>query len=110
MNKYTEFLNQNIEFLAAFSWSRYRILGAGLITLNIINNNIRLSWESFNKSKSIINRNMCLKTNFEKEILILFPDQVLIRATPTISPPEAFYRVGNQWQDFIYKKSKDFYW
>lgn len=104
------FLSENMEFLAAFSWSRYRILGAGVINLTFVNGKIRLSWEQFNKSKCAIVRDMCFRCNFDKEILVSFPDKSIMRVTPALSPPEAFYRIGEQWRDFIRYKSKNFYW
>lgn len=111
MNKYSAFLDTYSEILSAFSWSRYRIHGAGTIIITITQRGtVRLAWESFTNSPSKIRRDMCIRCEFDREALALFPDGACVNFTPPTPPPEAFYKIGGQWQEFILNKSANFSW
>jgi hypothetical protein len=110
MNKYSVFLETYSEILSAFSWSQYRIHGAGIIVISFTRRGtVRVSWRQ-HRNCSSKGMDLCQRCEYAEQSIAHFPDGTTILFTPPTPPPEAFYKIGGQWQEFILNKSANFSW
>ncbi len=109
-NKYTWFLQEYGEAIAAIAWSKHRIDGIGAVTVAMFQNgNFKVGYRPRDRCSERV-QSLLDSTDPNTSIVVRFQDGTVVQFSPD-PPPEACYQKMNlRRSEFTARTTKNFRW